>query len=287
MKERQIYVSTACLKKKQALTSRLELYLENKIDFIELGAGVSVTDEELIHLQNRKCHFLVHNYFPPPPEAFVLNLASKNEEIRQKSLDLVYKALDLSAKLGAPFYSVHAGFITDPIITKEHCFIFPYPDSPDESKESIERFITTLELILDHSKNHDIKVLVENNVCTNESKGKLLLQTIDEFKYLFDNIESSNLGILLDFGHLNVTSKTFKFNRKDFLKQLGHHIGGFHVHENNGEIDSHQPISDDSWVLDTLKEPIFSNTPLVIEAKFDDVEHLKLHFDWLKDKLSK
>ena len=60
--------------------------------------------------------YLVHNYFPPPKEEFVLNLGSTNNEIIRKSISLCKKAIDDAVVLGAPCYSIHAGFYFDPEI---------------------------------------------------------------------------------------------------------------------------------------------------------------------------
>ena len=56
----------------------------------------------------------MHNYFPPPEIDFVINIASLNTEIYEKSINQCIKAINLSKKLGASAYSIHAGFLIDP-----------------------------------------------------------------------------------------------------------------------------------------------------------------------------
>jgi sugar phosphate isomerase/epimerase len=278
---RSIFVSTACLPGVQPVTSRISLYRSHGLEAIELGAGVSADKDSLSQVVGMGCQFLVHNYFPPPPAPFVLNLASGDADIRRKSLDFVSEALALTASLGAPFYSVHAGFITDPASFGTTSFVFPMPASPDEAQSAMDRFITTLEIVTDRAQRLGVQVLVENNVCSPELRDKLLLQTADEFLELFGALRSPHLGMLLDIGHLNVTAHTLGFDRMSFVDQVAPYVRAFHVHDNDGMADTHQPVQPGSWVLDVLRRPEFARLPVIVEARFRSVADLRIHVDWL------
>ena len=280
-----IFVSTACLPGVESITSRISLYRRHGLNAIELGAGVSVDKDSLSQVAEMECQFLVHNYFPPPSEPFVLNLASGDDGIRQRSLELVFRALALAARLGAPFYSVHAGFITDPTSFGTTSFVFPMPASPDKAQSTMDRFTTALEISVDHAQHLGVQILVENNVCSPELRGKLLLQMADEFLTLFGLLPSPYLGMLLDTGHLNVTANTLDFDRMVFVEKVAPYVRALHVHDNDGTADTHQPVRPRSWVLDVLRRPEFASLPIVIEAKFDHVADLCRHVDWLKDEL--
>lgn len=280
-----IFVSTACLPGVQPITSRISLYRSHGLNAIELGGGVSADEDSLSQVVGMECQFLVHNYFPPPPDPFVLNLASGDAGIRQRSLDLVTEALALTARLAAPFYSVHAGFITDPTSFGTTSFVFPMPASPDEAQSAMNRFITTLEIAIEHAQRLGVQILVENNVCSPEMRGKLLLLTADEFPKLFRVLPSPYLGVLLDTGHLNVTAHTLGFDRMVFVDQIAPYVRALHVHDNDGTADTHQPVRSGSWVLDVLHRPELAGLPIVIEAKFDDVTDLRKYVDWLKAEL--
>jgi sugar phosphate isomerase/epimerase len=269
----------------QSLASRISLYRSHGLDAIELGAGASVDKDNLSQVTGIECQFLVHNYFPPPPDPFVLNLASNNDGIRQRSLDHVTKALALTASLGAPFYSVHAGFITDPTSFGMTSFVFPIPASPDEAQLATDRFIKALETALDLAWHFGVRLLVENNVCSDDLRGKLILQTADEFLSLFRALPSPELGLLLDTGHLNVTAHTLGFDRVAFVEKVAPYIQAVHVHDNDGTADTHHPVKSGSWVLDLLRRPEFVGLPIVVEAKFETVADLRRHVDWLKEEL--
>lgn len=267
------------------MLSRISLYRSHGLDAIELGAGVSADKDSLSQVVGMECRFLVHNYFPPLPNPFVLNLASGDDGIRQRSLDLVTEALALTARLGGPFYSVHAGFITDPTSFGTTSFIFPMPTSPHEAEFAMDRFTTALEVAVDRAQHLGVQLLLENNVCSLELTGKLLLHTADEFLTLFGALPSPHLGVLVDTGHLNVTAHTIGFDRMNFVDQVAPYVRAFHVHDNDGTADTHQPVRAGSWVLDVLRRPEFAGLPIVVEARCETVAHLRQHVDWLKREL--
>ncbi|NJN67378.1 MAG: sugar phosphate isomerase/epimerase [Chloroflexaceae bacterium] len=277
-----IYVSTACLPGKSPLLQRLDDYAAAYLTHVELGAGVEVNHEELASLPWR-CgqKFLIHNYFPPPAEPFVLNLASRSDSIRTRSLDLVCDALSLSARLEAPFYSVHVGFITDPKAFGTTSFEFPMPESPDETRAAFERFVSSLGQVLAIAREQGVQLLVENNVCPSDLRGKLLLQTPEEFLELFDVLPDASLGMLVDMGHLKVSAQTFGFDCLAGIEKLAPHIRAFHLHDNDGVSDLHWPVRPESWTLEVLRRAAFATLPIVVEAKFPDVMSLRQHVEWL------
>ena len=70
-----------------------------------------------------------------------------------------------------------------------------------------------------------------------------------------------------------------------FVNDIRSFIHAFHVHDNNGIADTHQPIQPGSWVLDMLKKPEFSNLPIVVESKFSNIADLSTHVKWLKEEI--
>ena len=55
----------------------------------------------------------VHNYSPRPKSPFVLNLASIDEENYHLTEQMIINNIELSQKLSAPYYSLHAGYASD------------------------------------------------------------------------------------------------------------------------------------------------------------------------------
>ena len=81
-----IFVSTGGLAK---LPGNIvaERYLRKGIKNIELSGGVHTPTlvEDLLKIK-KEANFQVHNYFPPPKNPFVLNLASADQKISNLSL---------------------------------------------------------------------------------------------------------------------------------------------------------------------------------------------------------
>jgi len=261
------------------------MYQSCGLNAIELGGGVTVSDNSLSQINQTGAIFLIHNYFPPPQETFVLNLASDNSDILRRSLDMVSNAIDLAAHIGAAFYSVHAGFITDPEFFDGTSFVFPSPRSPDQADYAVNRFTTAMKTIVDHAQRRGVGILVVNNMCSEQFRGKLLLQTAEEFLSLFSALQSSHLGLLLDTGHLNMSAHTLGFDRMSFVDKMVPYVKAMHIHDNDGIADTHQPIQPTSWVLDILRRPEFAALPLVIEAKFDNMTEMCRHVKWLETEL--
>ncbi len=83
-----INVSSACLEHEKIKDSVKEL-AENGFLNIELSGGTKYYEgyeEDLLRLQEEyNLNYIVHNYFPPPRQDFILNLASLNDDIYQKT----------------------------------------------------------------------------------------------------------------------------------------------------------------------------------------------------------
>lgn len=280
-----IFVSTSCLPGVETIASRVHLYQSHGLNAIELGAGISADEDSLCQVAEMDCRLLVHNYFPPPLDSFVLNLASKDAKIREKSISFVSEAISLVIRLNAQFYSVHAGFITDPTSFGLTSFFFPSPASPDEAQYAFGRFTASLNAVLDSAQRQGVDILIENNICSQEMRGKLLLQTAEEFQELFRSVQAPHLGMLLDTGHLNVSAHTFGFDRMTFVEEVIPYVRAIHIHDNDGISDTHKPVQSGSWVLDVLQRTEFSSLPIIIEAKFETVTNLCRHVDWLRREL--
>jgi len=282
-----VYVSTACIRPTEPLRTRLEAYQSAGLRSVELGAGVAVSDRDLRELSSLGLDLLVHNYFPPPADPFVLNLASADPEILQRSETLVREAMRLCVGLGVPVYTVHAGFVTDPVGFDGMSFRFPEPEQ-GEAERAFERFSVVITRVTGEAEELGLALLVENNVCTPALKGRLLLQTPLEFGELFQRLDGPMPGILLDTGHLNVSAHTLGFDRMEFVRRHRDRIRAVHLHDNDGTADQHRPAEKDSWThdaLDYLFEGRRMSLPIIVEAAFPDVQGLAAYVHGLADRL--
>jgi sugar phosphate isomerase/epimerase len=266
----RVYASTGCVA--GGFWETLDAYRAAGLRDVELGTTTEPLGDGLVErLAADGLRFVVHNYFPPPAERFVLNLASPDRDVRERSLRLVERALATAAALGSPLYSVHAGFVSDPIGFDGRSFVFEPGGDVEAAKE---RFARSLEWALARARDAGVELIVENNVCTPATRGALLLQTPDEFE------ELPGFGILLDTGHLNVSATTLGFDREEFARRLGPRIRAFHLHDNDGSADRHEPVSADSWALDAVRAA--SAETVVVEALFANVEELRDHVEQVR-----
>ena len=105
-----------------------------------------------------------------------------------------------------------------------------------------------------------------------------------EFERLFSEINSKNLGVLLDIGHLKVTANLLKFDANKFIGKLKDKIFAVHVHENNGRLDEHKCIREGDWSLGIVDSYFKNkNIPIVLECKCNNEKELGTSLLLLRD----
>lgn len=272
---RNIYVSTSAFKVK-SLKSILEICLAHGLTNVELSSNVDYADDNLDVVykfsRNGRMRFLVHNYFPRPKEDFVLNLASDDERTIRQSLEHCYRAIDLSAELKAPFFSVHAGFALHALpkdlgrpLTENRRILY---------QTAYENFVENVKVVADYAAKRKMNLLLENNVVArfNLVEGKnilLLLADVEETLRFHQDINSDHLFYLVDMGHLKVSSVALGFDREDYLKKITPFTLAFHLSENDGLSDQSLAFDEQVWfkaMIRQNKEKIFvleiANVPL-------------------------
>ena len=251
----------------------LNVCKENGFKNIELSSCKTYNQDVynlLVELHNQDSfHFLLHNYFPPKDEPFVLNLASNDDHILKLSRQHCQYAIALSAKLGAPFYSVHAG----------HC----YHARPDQLGQKIDKydafpieqareiFLESIQLLADYALKHGITLAIENHALAPfhliEGKNELLLGvTAEDLLHVIERAQRHNLAILIDVGHLKVSARTLCFSPHEFMRDLSLYTRILHLSENSGDMDEHQILHEDSWFWEILSLSGFRDTFWVFEG---------------------
>ena len=98
-------------------------------------------------------------------------------------------------------YGIHAGYLSKAIEGKDGTFIFDKNQNYLETLKRSSQFINSINKYFEKNK---IKLLIENlfpGVKVNSS----LFCTFEQIKELMDLIPD-NVGLLLDLGHLNISS---------------------------------------------------------------------------------
>ncbi|GFE58476.1 sugar phosphate isomerase/epimerase [Geobacter sp. AOG1] len=266
------YLSTGCFK-----TTDLDEIIASSLEHgfnLELSSALPFSPSSLETVCNagKQLDFLVHNYFPPPAIPFVLNLASTDPVIHQQSVKLCKNAIDLCARLGAPFYSVHSGFALNlrPEDLGNHAAQRQLAERQSVPRgKAYEIYVKTINNLALYAIDSDVDLLVENNVVSVENISDdgtfpLLLADIDELARFFLDINNPAVGLLLDTGHANVSAATFGIPPELYIEELRPFIRCLHLSDNNGQCDTNSPIRSESWFAPYLKE--LAAIPMVIEV---------------------
>lgn len=217
---------------------------------IELSGGLpSPTIGDDVRALAERADVRLHNYFPPPAEPFVLNLASEDDEIAERSVRHVQGALDLCADIGSPYYSVHAGFLIDPVVGQLGAKISTQRIA--DRVAATARFLRRVEQLATRAARDGITLMLENNVLSaanHETFGEnpLLMVEPEELVEVMERTPE-NVGVLLDVAHLKVSARTLGFDAIAMFDAAGPWIRGYHLSDNDGTADTNDPIRADSW----------------------------------------
>jgi sugar phosphate isomerase/epimerase len=251
---------------------------------LEFSSGLRFRpDMEKIYL-NAKVARLPHNYFPAPEKPFVLNIASMNADVRTLSIQHCVRGLELAQKSGAPFYSAHAGFCVDP---KPTDLGGKLPEEMLASREEFWRvFVENTKTICKRAEELEVQFLVENNVVSPsnvkaDGSHALLCAETHESSRLIEEVTSPALGLLLDTGHLKVSSESLGFDPEIYIQKCHKKIFAIHHSDNNGKADTNHPLAPDYWFLKFM--PLFKNAYHILEVHDQNPDEIRRQFHLLKE----
>ena len=265
----RVYVSTACLAGGSDVFRVLDAYAAAGLKNVELGATLSYRDGLAPGLFKRySFNFIIHNYFPPPREKVVVNLASQDADVLRRSRQQIKRSIDFCHALGVDFFSVHAGFRIEP--DDNFRFDLNGPVAPYEP--SFETFVASVKEIDAYAQARGIRIAIENHGMPERdlSRGRNLAYMLCEaweFERLWSAVPSANVGMLLDLGHLKVAAQSLGFDKEDFIDRVKGKVFSFHAHDNNGIADEHEAVGEGSWCLDVLGRGCFSGAKVVTESR--------------------
>lgn len=281
-----IYVSSSCVKHNNIKSSVLEL-ISNGFKNIELSGGTQYYDgfeNDLLELKEKyNLNYMCHNYFPPPKEHFVLNLASLNNDIYEKTFNHLADSISLSKKLGAKKFGFHAGFFMDinvseigKKISKTNLF---------NKEKAMQRFCDGFKELQKNS--NGITLYIENNVFSHTNhktyKGEQVFM-LCHFKDHETLIKNINFNLLLDMAHLKVSSHTLGL---DFLSELSNMISKtdyIHISDNDGLHDLNQTLKSDSDLITFLKKQELKNIDFTLEV-YDGIKQIKQSYKLLQEAI--
>lgn len=262
-----IYISSACSKKKNISHAVIELVGQG-FQNIELTGGTQFYDDyekDLLELKAKyNLNFLIHNYFPPPENPFILNLASLDKNIYEKSLSHLRKALELTRLLGGDKFGFHAGFFVDRPVEEigkkfgRSCL--------NDREKALEYFTQGFHCLRDEFK--DIDLYIENN-CYSASNYQVygsnfpfMLLNFQDYKELRKKID---FRLLLDIGHLMVSTGTFRSGFKEEFKEMFEISDYIHISNNDSRHDQNLGLSKKSGLVEMLSGCDWENKTVSLE----------------------
>lgn len=279
----KLFISTACLEGGSDVLGVVDQYVCAGIRAIELGSAHVYNDKLKENLNCGGVEYLMHNYFPPPKEPLILNLASLNPAILNDSIQFVKEALKLCQAMDVKLYSLHGGMLADPVgfrIGKgflfDHC-------SPIARDKLWGTFVESIQEIGRYAKGLGINIAIENQGSTQKNQYLLMCEA-EEYEELFNRVSLANVGVLLDLGHLNIASNVRGFNRHEFIDRVKNKAFEIHIHENDGKTDTHGKIQNKSWIDDVVMMEEFSETILTLEAFNLTIEDIIFQVRLIKKK---
>ena len=156
---------------------------------------------------------------------------------RDIGMDLLQGHLFLRAKIGIPedrellmrqFELFEAIGVKNAVL---HCDNLDYIGEDVSLELKREKNTEALEILCDAVKGTDIVICLEN------LRPPRFTTVAEDLLYFINRINSKNLGICLDTGHLNLSENP---NQLEFIDKAGKHIKALHIADNDGlGIDQH------------------------------------------------
>lgn len=271
----RIYISSSCSHKRSVFDSVEEL-ANVGFTHIELSGGNDFdgySQAALLEMRRKLgLTFLVHNYFPPQPEIFVLNLATSDEVLRGQCFRLVREALALSDILGQTHYGVHAGYSREMSLTRDQDGVFVGFAEIAAPRCAQEAFIEAILAELPPG----FRLAVENAFPRLSDAHLSLMATPEDIVYFLNRFKEEQAGLLLDLGHLGVSAHILQFDKYAFLRslvqQFGKRILELHLSTHVGSRDKHYITPPDSPDVAFLMEhrAFLEHAPLVLEWQNTD-----------------
>jgi endonuclease IV len=276
-----LYVSSSCLKKQKSLEVYLNIFLSHNIRNVELSGihnyeNFQQLKKKINYFKRKGMKFTFHNYFPAPKKEIVLNLISRNKNNYLLSEKLIKNSLKLAYYTGVNIYGFHPGYLKESYIKNNK---FYFKNLPYQNYErSYQLFIDRLVKILNKNKKYlkKVQLSLENLFPLPRHEKMSLMNNFDEIEKIFDLkiFKQNKLKLLLDLGHLEISSNLLKFDKNleldKILKKYKNRINEVHLSGNNLIEDLHLRVKNNPWQLEKLKllkKKLKKKTIYVIESR--------------------
>ncbi|GHT86065.1 hypothetical protein FACS1894137_11130 [Spirochaetia bacterium] len=266
----KLYISSSCSQHPSIFDAIKEL-ADAGFTHIELSGGneyAGYNQEYLLELKNKRgLTFLVHNYFPPQPKSFVLNIATANPVNRQQCFVLVQEAVNLSRLLKQTHYGIHSGYNREMTTAKDMDGVFTSIGAIPDARKLQEVFLEKIKNILPSG----FRLAIENAFPHKDNADTSLMYSTEHIEKFLQGFDGTPIGLLLDLGHLGVSACMMGFDKFAFLQRLlpQYYLRIFEIHlsTHNEDIDTHwitQPDTPDVQMLASYRS-LLQHIPVTLE----------------------
>ena len=284
-----LFISTTFLHDGESVFDALIALKGYGIKDVELGSNHKAENSDVLKiLPQMGLRFLVHNYFPPDEDRFVLNISSTDESIRQESLKRIKGKIDFAASIEAMLYTFHSGFLVQPEERQETSngiYDFLYPQKTKDYSKAWLCFMKSLEEIARHAEYTGIRCAVETSGSVRQHQN-LLLQKYREFE-IFLAEAPDNLGVNFNLSHCILAASFFQFKPEEVLKLLEKRIFAVELSHTDGIDDLHLPVMEDDTCLNLISEYVPDNVPIVLEYRNQPINTVVNSFKTVNKLLNK
>lgn len=264
----------------------LSLLNDLNIDGIELGSThIYRSDMEVMINKMWSKRMVTHNFFPPTKDpSFVMNIASNNTEIRNESIMHAMHCIKVAANIGAEVYTVHPGFMATPDLKKNiTTYDFHFGPKRVNKELAMVTMLESLSELIDTAKQHKVKLAIETEGSLTEP-GVLLMETMDEYDQLFSRFPE-DIYLNLNLAHTRFAADEHKYKMDDFIKCYYEKIVLVEISHNNGQIDQHLPLTNNSYIFDYL--PLLPDMPHILEFRNTSVDQIKYSIELMRKHSNK
>lgn len=277
-----LYLSTTYAKDGTPVGEVLEQCQDAGFTNIELGSN-HCFEEDYSHIGMFDFNYLVHNYFPVPRKSIVVNIASSDATIVDLSIEHIKRSIDYTASIGGKLYTFHPGFLADPLSANrsDENYDFVFHDDPQQNSSyhsAWQTMMASIETICNYAAGKDVRIAIESEGSVSK-KHLLLMQTREEFDAFYGHFRTSDIGVNLNLGHLNLVASAFNLDRHQLIEDLSSYVVAMELSHNDGVADQHLPLAPDGWYWDYIIQDRFKDCPKILEFRNSTIDEIKACMD--------
>jgi len=157
---------------------------------------------------------------------YYINISEILIYLRRSNMNYLKKCVRIAGDLQARHVTLHPGSF------------YWFPVERWARQKALKRFVKNLRKILKVCEDMNVIMAVENSVPIPQGSDYYLLgDSVDDFDFIFSNLQSDYLRFCLDTGHANMSDGPIKY-----LNHFKEKLTSIHFHDNHGSNDEHLAV---------------------------------------------